>query len=327
MALSLCASPRIPGSSPCPLCTKISCSRWTIPLQIRNLCYQPSSLHTAQLYKNPPSSIITLQCPGCYTDWLSPPSPAAFYSTVLSLPTFGAFFPLTPWQLQTACTHGQALKTFTPPTRLDGCDYGETKGLQTKPVLCGKPCLKQTPHKGGDSPPSDHQTQSSNVLFASAQPWRTTHTCCGIALLLNDYGVWVFAIFSLKSNSPWIPDFSHVVLGTVLPIRFKQLQHWWELARGITMWHIWLHRNSVIFENPEARHTQSTIACHIWAQLHVYIRLDYKRLQRKLKTSSAGRAVLLNNEFATRWSPPPLGPTTQGKTLILPPVPFIALVQ
>ena len=98
---------------------------------------------------------------------------------------------------------------------------------------------------------------------------------------------WSFYLLSLRSGTTWVPSFQHAIFGKQLPYDFQQLQHWWEILRGILIWNILLHWNKVMFQSHGLWQSQSAIACSIWSQLLDYIKQDHARLLQCLRQASA----------------------------------------
>jgi hypothetical protein len=67
---------------------------------------------------------------------------------------------------------------------------------------------------------------------------------------------WLLHLYSLRAGSGWAPGLEHALLGESLPPALCYLQQWWELLRGSLLWQLWLHRNSLVFNSPDARLTQ-----------------------------------------------------------------------
>jgi hypothetical protein len=90
---------------------------------------------------------------------------------------------------------------------------------------------------------------------------------------------------------------------------------------------IWLHHNSVIFENSNAHTSQSSIVSQVWSQLLAYIRQDFIKLCKHLSRASGQQALRLHHAFVIRWGPPPLGPSHTDTILDLPAIPAITMLS
>jgi hypothetical protein len=137
---------------------------------------------------------------------------------------------------------------------------------------------------------------------------------------------WINHLLFLQSHSHWVPLTEHALLGNILPRHICQWQHWWDLLRGSLLWHIWLHSNALIFQNSDASNTQISLACKVWAQMQLYMRIDFNTLRRKLHTANPEQSNRLQAVFKRTWGSPPLGPHICLPKVDLPAVPALALL-
>jgi hypothetical protein len=138
--------------------------------------------------------------------------------------------------------------------------------------------------------------------------------------------IWLSHVVYLQTGSLWVPQLQHALLGNKVPRHLQEIQAWWELLRGSLIWYIWLYRNAQRFSTNRVAQTQTSLACQVWLKLHVYIRIDFHRLKRQLKTANIRQAESLHVKFRYTWGLPPLGPLIDGPRLILPPVPALPVL-
>jgi hypothetical protein len=138
---------------------------------------------------------------------------------------------------------------------------------------------------------------------------------------------WATHVLQQRSGHPWSPRLDHALLGNRVPFHVTHVQHWWDLFRGTILWQIWTHRNAQRFQTADALNTRAAIAYKAWAQLVLYIQLDFRKLQSNLKTASVNKALDLKQKFVTTWGNPPLGPYIHQDQIVFPAVPYIALLQ
>jgi hypothetical protein len=122
----------------------------------------------------------------------------------------------------------------------------------------------------------------------------------------------------MRSGTAYEPGPEHVLLGNPLPRELLYLQHWWDLLRGSMLWNIWIHRNTVVFQNEYASTSQTAIACKVWCQMRRYISISFSCLRRKLRSANVAEADRLKAVFTRTWDSPPLGPHVHLPKMDLP---------
>jgi hypothetical protein len=139
--------------------------------------------------------------------------------------------------------------------------------------------------------------------------------------------MWLQAVVSTQSTSPFQLCIQQALLGDPLPRAFKKCQQWFGLLKGTLIWNVWIHQNQCVFEGSGACQTQAAVACKAWAQYFVYISLDFRKLKVKLLLLDQEEKQQLLEDFEHRWCAPPIGPHVCLQYLDLPAVPSLTMLQ